>query len=180
MLPLYGFSHRFPELTAGSKLRGGTKLRVPKKASAKEQKQQAQNARPDGLPPVYVAAENETPRTIAAKLGVDVKALVRLNQRFLKGLTQHARLKGPCRFKSPLVMWRAFAWLHGGGLLMGLLCCLQLCAANSKLRLPGVGDEAPTSDDWKLFGDVVGYRRFSALFSSECLFTKNNASKYAE
>lgn len=33
--------------------------------------------------------------------------------------------------------------------------------ANSKLRLPGVGNEAPASDDWKLFGDVVGYRHWT-------------------
>jgi hypothetical protein len=52
--------------------------------------------------------------------------LVDLNKRFLKGLTQQARLK-----------------------------------ANSKLRVPGVGGAAPAADDWKLFGDVVGYRHWT-------------------
>jgi hypothetical protein len=61
---------------------------VPK---AKATPTHAEQDRKDGLPPVYVASENETPRSIANKFKVDAKALVELNKRFLKGLTQQVR-----------------------------------------------------------------------------------------
>ena len=53
------------------------------------------------MPPVYLADENETPRQIANKLGVDPKELVKLNKRFLKGLTQHSRLKSNSKLRVP-------------------------------------------------------------------------------
>ena len=53
------------------------------------------------VPGHYVAADDETPRQIANKLGVDPKELVKLNKRFLKGLTQHSRLKSNSKLRVP-------------------------------------------------------------------------------
>ena len=57
--------------------------------------------RTDGKPAVYLANNDETPRQIANKLEIDVKALVNLNKRFLNGLTQHSRLKSNSKLRIP-------------------------------------------------------------------------------
>jgi len=87
-------THLYPNLTSSSKLKAGTQLRVPVVKPPPQE-------RTDGLPPVYLADENETPRQIANKLGVDPKELVKLNKRFLKGLTQHSRLKSNSKLRVP-------------------------------------------------------------------------------
>jgi|EP01046_Picozoa_sp_COSAG06_P001497 hypothetical protein len=84
----------YPGLTTSSKLKGGTKLRVPVVKPPPQE-------RTDGLPPVYMAKNDETPRQIANKLGIDCKTLVNLNKRFLTGLNQHSRLKSNSKLRIP-------------------------------------------------------------------------------
>ena len=84
----------YPGLTASSKLKGGTKLRVPVIKPPPQE-------RTDGLPPVYLAKNDETPRIIANKLGIDCKALVNLNKRFLSGLNHFSRLKPNSKLRIP-------------------------------------------------------------------------------
>ena len=84
----------YPGLTTSSKLKGGTTLRVPVVKPPPTE-------RTDGLPAVYMAKNDETPRQIANKLEIDVKVLVNLNKRFLNGLTQHSRLKQNSKLRIP-------------------------------------------------------------------------------
>ena len=98
--------HLYPGLDASSKMKGGTKLRVPVVKSAADTKKAAEAAAAkasadDARPSVYEALNDETPKLIANKLGIDVVDLVSVNRSRYEGMTQTSRLMAGTKLKIP-------------------------------------------------------------------------------
>jgi len=86
-------AHRFPGLTLGGKLRAGTCVQVPLSDEG--------GGAEDLEFKVYVAIENETPKSIAAKLQVTAKELVEFNKEKFPGLLQTSKLVGGTQLYIP-------------------------------------------------------------------------------
>lgn len=86
-------------ITSGSKLRRGTPLRVP----CSDDGSSGVTA-PSPQSPVrkwHVCRENDTPKTLAKKLGVPVAALVKMNAPQYKGLTQTSMFRAGSKLLVP-------------------------------------------------------------------------------
>ena len=68
----------------------------------------------------YLAFNNDTPRSIAQKTGVDVKDLLRLNQPMYAGLRMNAKLKAGTRIKLPSPPTKRYEMYAPDGLVASL------------------------------------------------------------
>jgi hypothetical protein len=98
--------HLYPGLDTSSKMKEGTKLRIPVVKSAAETKKAAKAAAAkasaaEARPSVYEASNDETPKMIANKLGIDVVDLVSANRSRYEGMTQTSRLMAGTKLKIP-------------------------------------------------------------------------------
>lgn len=135
-------------LTTSSRLKAGTRLRIPKKsqpvATADDndeaggtssastsafkglpEEEAAEDKGQSTLPLWYTAKNNQTPKLIATALGVDMKALVDLNRRRYPTLAPSSRLR-----------------------------------EGTQLRVPR-GDGMEDEEDWREDPDVVAYRHWT-------------------
>ena len=102
-----------PSLTTSARLYGGTKLRVPTPIDIGKRKeevrqsllQQKKAMEPgdvsDPTATFYIALDDESPRQMALKLGVDAKDLIRINKKRIEGINMHARLVEGTKIRIP-------------------------------------------------------------------------------
>ena len=97
----------YPNLTINAKLKGGTKIRIPDPPDEAEMHAQVAAAAAAKLAVEpqeakwYKALNDETPKMIANKLGVEVVDLVACNRSRYEGLTQTARLQAVTKLRLP-------------------------------------------------------------------------------
>jgi hypothetical protein len=89
----------YPELTPSSRLKGNTKLRIPKRPN-NEGASPMSGVRQE-LPSFYHSLNNETPKGIASKLGLDAGDLVAANRHRYEAMTQTSRLKEGTKLRVP-------------------------------------------------------------------------------
>ena len=102
-----------PSLTTSARMYGGTKLRIPVKVDIEQRKeemrknmqQQKKTMEPgdisDPTATFYFALDDESPRQMALKLGVDAKELIRINKKRIEGINMHARLVEGTKVRIP-------------------------------------------------------------------------------